>query len=64
MCPVLTKFILLQNGHFKNLSNDIMAISDRTERLPKLEEVMAKLKIIYKQGSSIESSVTKVTRPD
>ena len=40
-----------------------MAISDRTERLPKLEEVMAKLKIIYKQGSSIESSVTKVTRP-
>jgi hypothetical protein len=31
-----------------------MTINDRTERLSKLDEVMQKLKIIYKQGSSQE----------
>lgn len=39
-----------------------MAISDRTERLSKIEEIMAKLKIIYKQASSHESSLTKVSK--
>ena len=34
-----------------------MTINDRTERLSKLDEVMLKLKIIYKQGSSQEKVI-------
>ena len=37
-----------------------MSINDRTERLSKLDEVMQKLKIIYKQGLAQDGKTTQV----
>ncbi len=37
-----------------------MSINDRTERLVKLDEVMQKLKIIYKQGTAQDGNMMKV----